>query len=235
MDWPYRYNPHIWPLLATTAFLWLLGLYSWRRRSVPGALYFVLVGFSAGMWAIFATLQLLSSDLTARFFWWRLQLWIQGVPSISVFFFVVAYAGLGRWLTRRNLALIATPPLAAAALLIYTNNLHRWMWTEVIEGEYLGAIYAPGFWSLFAYVYLLYLVETGILIWLFVRSPLHRWPVAVILAGQLFIRIVHSLDAAGQGPRWPYDPVILAFNVAAICYALALFRFRIFDVLPLAR
>jgi len=234
MDWPYRYTPYIWPLLATTAYLWTLALYCWRRRSVPGAAYLASLMFFTGLWALLSAMQLLSADLTTRISWWRVEFSIQILPSIFLFFFVVTYAGLGRWLTLRNLTLIALPTVVFT-LLIYTNDLHHWMWVDFIPREYLHPAPGLGTWFGIIYAYLLYLVSAGILIWLFVRFPLYRWPAAVILGGSLFVRIVYILDAAGWSSRWPFDPMILAFNVSATVYALALFYFRIFDAVPLAR
>jgi PAS domain S-box-containing protein len=234
MDWPYHYTPYVWPLLATTAFIWLLGLYGWRRRSVPGAVYFVLLQFLGGLWALFSALQLSSSDFAVKFFWWRLEVSTMALAVTANFCFVVAYAGLGKWLTRRNLALLALPPLALI-LLTCTNELHHWMWTEVVPGDYLRVVFGPGIWSFLAFYFLLYFVPMGVLLWLFVRSPLFRWPVALILVGQQPQRIVFFLGAFGLALRWPFDPLVLTFNVAAIAYALALFRFRIFNVVPLAR
>jgi hypothetical protein len=43
---------------------------------------------------------------------------------------VLEYAGLGSWLTRRTLALLAVPPLAFA-LLDFTNEAHYMSWAGV--------------------------------------------------------------------------------------------------------
>ena len=67
------------------------------------------------------------------------------------------------------------------------------------------------------------------------RSPLHRWPVGLILLGRILTSIAFALDITQHNPVAPMDPTILAATFSAAMYSLALFRFRLFDVVPLAR
>lgn len=51
----------------------------------------------------------------------------------------------------------------------------------------------------------------------------------------LGIRILYFLNVAGLNPVKPFDPVNLATNFICLFYFVALFRFRLFDVVPVAR
>ena len=73
------------------------------------------------------------------------------------------------------------------------------------------------------------------LIWLFAHSPLHRWPVALMLAGQIAGRIPGFVDAIRQPWTPPFDLVIAGILIWSAFFALAAFGFRMFDPLPLAR
>ena len=74
------------------------------------------------------------------------------------------------------------------------------------------------------------------MLWLFIRSPQHRWPVALILARQIANReLLYVVDAAHLPWPIPLDPVVVGILLVATTYAVALFGFHIFDPLPAAR
>jgi PAS domain S-box-containing protein len=60
-------------------------------------------------------------------------------------------------------------------------------------------------------------------------------PVALILIGQLSVRVAYPLGALNIA-HLPHVPlIILAFDFATLMYVVALFRFRMFDLVPVAR
>ena len=66
------------------------------------------------------------------------------------------------------------------------------------------AVMAPAGLILTAYGVGLVLVNTAILLWVFLHSPQHRWPVALMLGGQLASRALYiarrsTLALAGRG------------------------------------
>jgi PAS domain S-box-containing protein len=84
------------------------------------------------------------------------------------------------------------------------------------------------------YGYGLAILALIILAWLFVRSPRHRWPVAIMFAGATAGRVFYTLEAAHVLPTGlPFNVPPIALEYAA--YAVALFGFRIFDPIPAAR
>lgn len=87
---------------------------------------------------------------------------------------------LGRWLTRRTLTLLAIPVLIQF-LLVLTNDAHHWAWRSSSLGEYAQPVRGIGLWIMMSYGYLLIMLHVLTLLWLFVRSPLHRRPVGLIL------------------------------------------------------
>ena len=79
------------------------------------------------------------------------------------------------------------------------------------------------------------LLGTAVLALLFVRSPAHRVPVALILAGQVGVRVAYVYVALGSGDASRALIGVIAFDVVALMYAIALTRFRLFDLVPVAR
>ncbi len=106
-----NYTPAIWSPLITILFLLAMALHSWRHRRLPGALPFM-----AG--CLFTTLTItgilmtsLSVEPANRLFWFRFQgAWIPSAAA-AITCFVIEYTWPGRWLTRRNLALLSIFPL----------------------------------------------------------------------------------------------------------------------------
>jgi signal transduction histidine kinase len=128
---------------------------------------------------------------------------------------------------------LAVPPLLTAALML-TNGAHDLIWSAVSFRGYVQPQFGPGAWILVGYGYILALVQMGVLVWLFVRSPLHRWPVALILVSRLAMASAFLLEPLGRNPFAPMDAVVLAMTLTSAMYALALFRFRLLDLIPIA-
>ncbi len=80
----------------------------------------------------------------------------------------------------------------------------------------------------------LLLVNVSVLAWLFIRSPQHRWPVAIILVAQIATRALYVVDTAHLPLAGSLDPDVLGAIIAAVGYSIALFGFRFFDPLPAA-
>ncbi len=230
----YEYTPYIWPMLASAGFNAALGLYAWRRRKVPGALPFAILMLFMSQWAMGAALELAAIDIPTKIFWFKFQYFWQG-PVIAIgLWFVLEYAQLNRFLTRRNLILLFAFPLAGS-LLILTNDAHHWIWLGFSFDQGIQPLRGSGNWILTSVGILLTLMNFPVLIWLFIRSPQHRWPAALILCGQLVVRAAYVFDVANVNPFAPMDPTVLATNFSATMYAISLFGFRMFDPIPVAR
>lgn len=216
-------------MLASAVFAVVLGLYCWRRRSVPGAFPLAIMMLFGATWAVSAALELAAADPETKIFWFKFVFAVCTMPIvIARLCFVLEYAGLGRWLTRRTLALLAIPILLQL-ILVLTNEGHHLLWRGFTVDEAVIPLLGVAAWFLTGFVYLLLVVVVGICIWLFVRSPLHRWPVALILCSMLSTNTMFLLDTANINPFAPLDLTILSASFGFSMYALALFGFRIFD------
>ena len=234
MQWQYAYTGYIWVPLGSAVLFVVLGIYTWRHRTVPGATALVFVTAVGVVWFPFGALAMAAADPLTKLFWARAGLSIGVLGIVATFCFVLEYAGLAKWITRRTLTLLVVPPLAFA-LLNFTNEVQFPAWAAVGLSQGQAAALGPISWLITGYVYLLFLISTFVLIRLFVRSPLHRWPVAIILAGQLAPRVGFAADILGSNLLSPLDPTMMFATLTTVAYAVALFRFRLFDVVPVAR
>lgn len=222
-------------LLATTLLVAVLGLYSWRRREVPGARYFAVACFFWTMSLVGGAAEATAVDLAVQIAWHTFQsLWQLPIVT-AVACFSLDYVQPGRWLTRRRLALLAAPPLVFG-LLILTNATHHLFWRGfVLNGGEVHGLPAPAGWLAVAYAVLLASVQAAALLWLFAHSPPHRWPVALMLAALVLTRTFFVLAIIDRSRALPPEGAFLLALFPAASYAIALFGFKIFDPMPAAR
>jgi signal transduction histidine kinase len=231
----YAYTPAIWLPLAGAILLAAISLYCWRRRDVPAARPLAVVTGCAVFWLLGIAFEVAAVTPATKIAWFRFQaVWRMPTVTADLCFFL-EYAYPGRWLTRRNLILLSIPVLADVLLVVSGDAQLIWQALDVLPDGSVMAVTAPAGLVLTAYGVGLVLVNSAILLWLFVHSPQHRWPVALMLGGQLASRVLSIVDA-GRLP-WPaaVDPLTIGLLLSAGAYAIALFGFRIFDPVPAAR
>jgi PAS domain S-box-containing protein len=233
MTGSYAYTPQIWPSLLTVLLLVALTIFSWRRRAVPGARVFAIGCLVAAPWPAGSVMETAAVAASTKIFWVKFQGAWQLPAVTALTCFVLEYVWPGRWLTRRNLALLSIPPLLALGMIL-TNDVHHLVWRGfAVEGTVIP-LRGPGNWALATYAYGVAALAVVVFAWLFVRSPQHRWPVAFMLAGQMAGRVLYLLEAVHVLPfGLPFNTPPIAFE--ALMYAIALFGFRIFDPIPAAR
>ena len=234
MALPYEHTPVIWPLLAASAGLTTLGIYALRRRAVPGAVPFVVLAGILVLWSLASALKLASTVDETRIFWFKFETALL-LPAVSAALcFALEYAGLGKWLTRKTLILLAVPPLVFA-ILIFTNGIHNRVWTRIWFDGYVRTESGPVRWSILAYAYFLSLLNLMVLAWLFIRSPRHRWIAGALILTPFIMRAFYVFRFVDWNPFEPLDPMVVAVIFGVSLYTLAFFRFHIFDVVPVAR
>lgn len=225
----------IWPPLIAACFLAALSLYSWRRRDAPAALPLAISASFATLWLLGIALEATAAAPAAKIAWFKFgSAW--KIPAVTAATcFALEYAYPGHWSTRRVLSLLALPCVIVPFLLAANDGQIVWRSLAVGPGGAVVAVSTPAGALLAAYGYGLALVNLAALLWLFAHSPQHRWPVALMLFGGMAGRGLYALNFSDRPlPAW-LDPDVGAILLVWTLYAIALFRFRIFDPLPAAR
>jgi PAS domain S-box-containing protein len=238
MSW--WYLPYVWPLLVAAAVLATLAFFAWRRHPAPGARAFALLMLAASEWSLGYALELGSTALPTKVFWADVQyLGIVIVPGAWLVF-VLRYVGAEEWLSRRNLALLAIEP-AVMLVLVWTNAAHGLVRSSVrldSSGPFPALDYAYGaaFWINAVYSYALLLVGTLLLLQVLLRQPrLYRRQAIVLLIGLLAPWVGNALYISGLRPFSYLDPSPFAFILTGLAVVGGLFRFRLLDLVPIAR
>ncbi len=230
----YAFTPTIWPSLLTVLLMLVVAFYSSRRQNVPGVLPFMIAALFGAIWAAASVMENAAVDLLIKIFWIKFQAFCQMSSATAITCFVLEYAWPGRWLTRRNLALLSIAPLLVLGLII-TNDLHHFFWRSIsLVGSAAVLHFGPGGWMAIVYSFGLVILNLIVFTWLFLHSPQHRWPVVIMVTGHIGMRTLFILENISLiQSALPLTMVGLAFLVSM--YTIALFGFRIFAPIPLAR
>jgi hypothetical protein len=175
-------SPGFWASSFTAFLLAILCAYRLSRRRAPGALPFVVACVFGILWTAGAAMEQAVPGVTAKIFWVKFQMVWQVPSGTAVTCFLLEYTRPRRWLTRRNLALLSIPSLLVL-LSVATNHLHHLFWRGFRFEGAVVPLPGPLNWAIVAVVYGLGVVNIIILGGVFLRSPQHRWPVAIILIG----------------------------------------------------
>ena len=230
----YAYTPEIWPAIVTLGLMVYLGQYSWRRRHIPGARLFALACAVCSPWILGVLMEILAVEAPARVFWYQFQAVWPMAAAAAITCFILQFAGLGSWVNWRTCTLLFLVPVLNV-LTIATNPLHHFMWADFATAPHVVPLPGPLYWFFNSYVYVLGLVNLAVLGWLAMRSPRHRWPVAIILAGQLLGRVGYALDKMDTGWFGPGESAFFSVGVVAIAYAVAFLGFHMIDPVIAAR
>jgi signal transduction histidine kinase len=230
----YAYTPSIWPSVLMALLMISLAVYSGRRRSMPGAIPLMIASLFAAVWAAGSMMEVAAVELEAKIFWFKFQAAWQLPIVTTLTCFILEYTWPGRWLTRRNLALLYLPGLLLAVMMV-TNDLHHLVWRGFSLRGKIIPLFGIGTWISLVYAFvILEIVNLIAFGWLSLRSPQHRWPVAVMLLGQFGGHTLWMLDRLI--PHWSALPLdLLGISFEFLMYAIALFGFHIFDPISLAR
>jgi signal transduction histidine kinase len=230
----YSYTPEVWPALVTLALMVFLGQYSWRRRHIPGARLFAVACAVCAPWILGVIMEISAVAISTQVFWYQFQAVWPMAAAATITCFILRFAGLESWLNWRTCALLFLVPVLNA-ITVATNGIHHLMWTGFETAPHVVPLHGPLYLFFNSYVYLLGLINLAVLVWLAVRSPGHRWPVAIIVCGQILGRVGYALDRMDTGWFGPGESAFFSVGLVGIAYAVAFLGFHIIDPVVVAR
>lgn len=220
-----------------------VGLYAWRQRSITAARAFSVCMFSLTLYILGYSMELASLDLATMLFWNRLQyVGIYTFPTLFLIF-VLQFIGRDEWLTRRNIALLFGFPAIllmvkffdSSLLLIYAEAAIDYSAAIPLLSFTRGPLYLPGG------VYQLLVAALGIFfLWRKRRnsSALYRKQATMMTisaATPLFIFCIYLTGLRPFPLPGSLDINSFTFLFWGIGVGWAMFRYRLFDLAPIAR
>ncbi len=242
MNW--QFSPFIVIPLITAVCAVGLAVYFWPRRRTPGGRALIGIMLAGALWSAASALELMLPVLDTRLLVVRIQyLAVISLPPLWLLF-CLQYAAQSsssqgaHWLSGRRQALLWATPVIVL-LLVWTNDAYGLMWSGAAPagpepGAPLVFEYAPGFWVMVVYNYLLVISGSFILGRAALRrQDLYRRQVITLLAAAVIPLIFNLAYLAGLTPGIDLTP--LAFTLSGALLAYSLFRQHLLDLMPVAR
>ncbi len=235
----FEFNAYAVTLLLSGGVILLFGLCLFDRVRSAVKWFSVMMLLTA-VWAIAYALELASGRLEDMLFWIRIEyLGISLVPAAWLVF-VLLYVGKDAWLTRRAWLLIFAFP-CLTLLVVWTNAWHHLHYREVsvdTAGPFPLLSIQPGPWYVIQTLSIYCLLGFGLYL-LFDRlrhaDGVYRRQNLAILIGALIPWGSNLAYLLGFRLHRHIDLTPFAFLVTSMVVGFALYRFKLFDLVPMAR
>jgi diguanylate cyclase (GGDEF)-like protein/PAS domain S-box-containing protein len=227
------------PYLLSFAISIGIGFYCWRRRSVTGAWPYAVVALAQALWSLAMTMEFLSPTLQTKIFWDNVQFALASMWVVGFVLFVLDFTGRRKTVGWPFYALVFTPVLAIPAI-SFSDPLHHLARANnrLVEGyvfDFFTYDFAPMMIGLFVFYYLIHIYLTGLLfVSYFHSSGPRRMQLALLIAAVSIPAVGTVLTITILSDSLHRDIFPLTSAVASILAALALFRFRLFEIPPVA-
>jgi len=216
--------------------------YVWRRRSTAGGMVpFVLLMAAVAEWSLTAAFEGMATTLPVKQFWSALIYF--GAESLPVLFFLFAWQFTmpHRRLQRWQMILLWIIPICSITVAA-TNPLHGILWPkiELVETRWAGisGVYehGPWFWFETLFNYVMLTVCVVLLARAVIRFPhLYSVQTRVLLLASGVPWLVNIVYTFNTDVTSGLDLTPIAFMSSGLLVYWAVFRYRLLDLIPVAR
>lgn len=227
------------PLIIGAIFSLSLAWVVWKRRPGTGVTSFTVLMIGLTIWTFAEAFKAMSEGLAGKLFFANAAfIGITIVPA-AWFIFSLDFTGRGKWITTRNLRFLAIEPILIT-ILAFSNDLHDLFRTDVTlntSGTFSILESEPSitFWIHAVYSYVLLVLGNSFLIQAAIRSPkLYRGQMTTLIIGAFVPWVVNAAYIFG-GWEPGFDPTPLGFIVTGVAMLWSLYRYRLMDIVPVAR
>ena len=214
----------------------LVGL---RSRDKRGAIPLIGILTAAFVWCLADAIRLSTTSVDLKLLMNNVRFLGPVLVTVSVFLFAAEYTNRDHWLRPRRVALVVAPHVLTLAL-VWTNPFHGLVRAGyAVEGSgslvLIDITYGPWYYVHATYSYLLLVAAAGLLVLQLHRSGdvrTYRYQTLTILVAQF---VPWGMNIAFVAGVTDTDLTPLGFTVTGLLFAVALFRYRILDLVPIAR
>jgi signal transduction histidine kinase len=218
----------------------LLSYYVYKREGVAVS-WFGLMMFSNSIWSLAYGMELASSSLVQMKFFIDIE--YLGIATLPLcwFFFCLELCGKSYWFkTYKSIGLLATIP-CISILLVWTNDYHHLYYKDLYvsyENDFPMLVVHPGiFYVVFTiFFYILLAIGSYELITKFRKADKlykkQNYPIIIAVFIPWTANITYLL---GLRPFGLIDSTPFAFIATILVLSIGIYRFKLFDILPVAR
>ncbi len=229
-------------IIAAVGFA-LTGIYvAVARRHRPTWKAGVVMLWACAELTLARTFQSLGGDFATRVFWYKMcHLGFAIVPT-AFFFLALHYAALGHWLTRRTQWMLGITPALFIGL-VFTNELHGWIWDPARTGYIVnGMIFPPvadvrlGYWLFVVSAYFWLGIGCFYILRFAARNRgVYDWQLYAVVFSTTLSAIGCALDIFGVSPLPPFTAAALGLAVSIILVAISMAALRRQDAISISR
>ncbi|MEI7420510.1 MAG: histidine kinase N-terminal 7TM domain-containing protein [Prolixibacteraceae bacterium] len=235
----FYFNPFALVSLSSFLIMTTLGLLLWFKFHSSQTRFIMWLFLANAIYSLFYSFEISVKTLSEITLFYRLEYF--GISVLSSFYlmFALQFTGKNRWLTSRNIFLILLIP-AITVLMVDTNHYHHlFYYREELDltGPYPSFSFIPSVWYYIHQIYVIgaMLLSLGLLVRMFRNTAqLYRSQLRLILLATTFPFLGYLFYQLHLIP-YGIDPVSFTFTITGIVVYLALSRFKLFDLVPIAR
>ena len=211
---------------------------TWNRRANPGNIAFALVLMSLCIWSFASIFEAGGTVLSEKYFWSKWQyIGVASLPALWLYF-AAEFTHQKIFTIRVRNAILVLPIITLFMAL--TNEQFHLLWSNVyiLPGPLHIAkyVHGPWFYVHVIYSYFLLLLGTYWLVKALLKLPPNqRIQVYIIFTGLFLGWAANILYVTGLFPTNGLDTTPLSFTFIAFILSWNIFRFRLFNIVPLAR
>ena len=239
----WQFNPFIVPIILGLMPLVYFAYRAYYHRSTLAAQLFMAGAIASIATLTLYILELLSADPELLVMWVRTRfIFAVFIPSIALLF-TLAYLGFEKWVTWKISGILSLQPLLTL-FAVWTNDTYHLQWTyyttKYVKGllfaHYRDAFISPVFWMGQLHIFAVTIIMIGVVVLAMLRSR-------GVLRGQAMFILLSILCPAtgilfelfGLRPipnlNWP----VFTLGLSALPLGMALFRYRLLDIVPTAQ
>lgn len=212
--------------------------YAWRRRSIPGAEFFALYMVAAVIWSLSILVWYWGSAPNASAQGTKIatilaellqNVGIMAMPAMWLAF-ALKYTGHSRWLNRRTVIALAVVPTIVLAL---------WLAHLITAGEPISEGWPAQvhLWLMNLYTTILILTGGFLILQELAQAPrIYRMQYLILLVGGLTPWVLGLPEMWGLWRAWSFSEqaILIAFIAGGLVVAWGIFRYQVFDIVPIA-
>jgi PAS domain S-box-containing protein len=232
--------PYLIPYAVSVMMSLGIAWYAWRHRNMSGALMYSCVTTARALTTIAYILEISSDVLAVKVFWDDVQWATLSAVALSLVLFALYFAERPPAHPYRLGALLSVFPVLFLGLSA-TNRWHSLTRAHavLIPGSPFFALYYD--FTFLDYLFSVYLLALGLLVLallirrFFTVGALYRGQLATVITGIAISTFGGLLVILGVTLSFQRDILPLTFAISDVIVAWGLFRYRLFEVAPIAR
>lgn len=234
------FTPYLIPLMASCLLSLGLSAYGFLHWKMRDARELTLCSLLSALWAGANTLEIAGAALSTKLFWANIQYLAFSFVPLACLAMVLRFSGKDRFLKAKWVLPFLVLPLLTS-ILVWLDplaGLVRHSFSLDSSGDFpvIAKAFGPWYWVHCAYSYAM--MGSAILILIGMlreKGSLYRRQTAVFLFGLGIIFTVNISYVLKLGPIKRFDPSPIVLSLSAAIFWLGIFRYRMFEILPIAR